>query len=64
MGNIPLLGGKLSLAYLRRVTDVRTEKGYQGITLYDARLKSVPWTGKLKQNFWLAAGQAPEGTNQ
>lgn len=64
MGNIPLLGGKLSLAYLKRVTDVRTQKGYQGITMYDARLKSVPWTTNLKQNFWMAAGLAPEGTNQ
>ncbi|MBC7711833.1 MAG: carbohydrate porin [Rhizobacter sp.] len=64
MGNIPLFGGKLSLAYLRRVTDIRTQKGYQGITLYDARLKSVPIAKNIKQNFWIAAGQAPEGTNQ
>jgi maltoporin len=64
MGNIPLFGGKLSLAYLRRVTDVRTQKGYQGITLYDARLKSVSLSANIKQNFWIAAGQAPKGTNQ
>lgn len=60
IGNIPLLGGELSLAYLREVSDVKTSKGLQGLTVYDARLKNVQIANKLKQNFWLAFGKNPE----
>lgn len=60
VGSIPLLGGDLSFAYLRQVTDVKTSKGAQGLTVYDTRLKNVQIAPKLKQNFWAAYGQAPE----
>lgn len=63
VGNIDLLGGKLSLAYLRKVNDTRTNLGKQGLTVYDARLKNIQLTNSLKQNFWAAFGHAPEATN-
>ncbi len=63
VGNIDLLGGKLSFAYLKRVTDTRTNLGKQGVTVYDARLKNIQHTSWLKQNVWLAYGHAPESTN-
>lgn len=63
MGNVDVLGGKFSLAYLREVTDTKTNIGTQGITVYDARLKNVPWNSSLRQNFWLAFGNAPEATD-
>lgn len=63
VGNIDLLGGKLSLAYLKRVTDTRTNLGKQGVTVYDARLKNIQYNNWFKQNFWAAYGHAPESTN-
>jgi len=63
MGNIDLLGGKLSLAYLRKVSDTKTTVGYQGITVYDARLKEIKLSDNLKEHFWLAYGHAPESMN-
>ena len=66
IGNIDLLNGKLSFAYLREVSDTtsKTNKGVAGITVYDARLKNVPLATGLKQNFWLAFGQAPAGIDR
>jgi maltoporin len=63
VGNIDLLSGKLSFAYLRKVGDTKTNIGVQGITVYDARLKDVKLTNSLKENFWLAYGHAPESMN-
>lgn len=63
VGNIDFLNAKLSLAYLRKVTDTRTNVGTQGITVYDARLKQLQITSSLKQNFWAAFGHAPEASN-
>lgn len=63
VGNIDLLGAKLSLAYIRQVTDTRTNLGIQGITVYDARLKQLQLTPLLRQNFWAAFGHAPESSN-
>lgn len=66
MGNVDVLGGKLSLAYLREVKDtsVKTNIGTHGITVYDARLKNVQLTSGIKQNLWAAFGHAPEATNK
>ena len=63
VGNIDLLGGKLSLAYLRKVSDTKTNVGVQGLTVYDARLKDIKLSDSLKEHFWIAYGHAPESTN-
>lgn len=63
VGDIDFLNAKLSFAYLRKVSDTRTNLGTQGITVYDARLKQLQLTSYIKQNFWLAFGHAPESTN-
>lgn len=63
VGNIDFLNAKLSLAYLRKVSDTRTNVGTQGITVYDARLKHLQLTPYLKQNVWAAFGHAPAATN-
>lgn len=62
VGNINFAGGKLSFAYLRKVTDTKTNLGLQGITVYDARLKNIQLTNSVKQNIWIAFGHAPEAT--
>lgn len=63
VGNIDILGAKLSLAYLRQVSNTRTTVGNPGLTVYDARLKQFSWSKSLKQNYWLAFGQAPESSD-
>lgn len=63
VGNIDLIGGKLSLAYLREVGDTRTNIGLQGLTVYDARLKQIQLSPSVRQNLWVAFGHAPESTN-
>lgn len=64
VGNINLFGAKLSLAYLRQVTDTKTNIGNIGLTVYDARLKQLQLTDSLKQHFWIAYGHAPESSNK
>lgn len=63
VGNIDFLKAKLSFAYLRKVTDTRTNLGLQGITVYDARLKELQITNSIKENFWAAYGHSPESTD-
>lgn len=64
MGNVDLLGGKLSLAYLRQVSSTFSDKGKQGLTIYDARLKDIKLTDSIKQNVWVAFGQSADSKNQ
>lgn len=63
VGNIDLFNAKLSLAYLRRVTDKSTTRGKQGLTVYDARLKEIKLADNIKQNVWVAYGHAPDSAD-
>lgn len=63
VGNINFLNGKLSLAYLNKVSDTRTNLGYVTTMIYDARLKDIKLTENIKENFWIATGHAPGGIN-
>lgn len=63
VSNIDLFGAKLSLAYLRQVSDTKTNIGKQSLTVYDARLKGLKLNESLSQHFWLAYGSSPESKN-
>jgi maltoporin len=77
LSNLRIFGGDFSIAYLKKVDDSKsfntstliasedpkTEKGKTGINVLDLRLKNVTLTEKIKQNFWIAVGQSPGGTD-
>ncbi len=61
--DLVLVAGTLSLAYLRQVSDTKTNVGLQGLTVYDVRLKDIKLSDTLKEHFWLAYGHSPNSTN-
>ncbi|MCO4793293.1 MAG: carbohydrate porin [Bacteriovoracaceae bacterium] len=63
MGQIPFLGGKLQLAWLREVSSTTSDIGNHGVTVYDARLKEIQITDKNKGFLWLGYATAPGGTD-
>jgi maltoporin len=60
-GNLPLLGGKVALAYFVQTGSTRTNLGQNAVQVLDARLFEVPVSGKSFLNFWAAFGEAPAG---
>lgn len=61
VGDIPVGGGKLGIAWLREVSKTATDRGDVGLNVLDLRLMGYELTSKQRLNIWAALGQSSGG---